>query len=461
MKKKKVYAIILAAGRGQRFGGDIPKQFSKLAGKYVIEHTVSIFEKHPLIDEIFIVTLPEYIQTVEELVLKNNWKKVTKILKGGETRQESSFIGINAIEDNDAYVLIHDAVRPFVNFELIDQIISKLSEYEAVDVAIPATDTIIRLNKKNFIIEDIPDRSSLWRGQTPQGFRLSIIREAHIRAKNENISKFTDDCGLVVHYKLGKVFVIKGYEENIKITHPIDLFIAEKIFQLKTYKLLKHLKLTKLKGKVGIVFGGSSGIGKAIVDLAKSFGIKIYGFSRKNGVDISNLENIEKVLREIYHREGKIDFIIVTAAVLRKKPLFQFSIEEIEEQIKINYLGSIFVAKASFPYLKKSKGHLILFSSSSYTRGRAFYSIYSSSKSAIVNLTQALAEEWEPYGIKVNVICPERTATPMRFKNFGKEPPESLLKPEQVALETLKVILTDITGQIVEVKKDVKMEKMV
>jgi 2-C-methyl-D-erythritol 4-phosphate cytidylyltransferase len=104
--------------------------------------------------------------------------------------------------------------------------------------------------------------------------------------------------------------------------------------------------------------------------------------------------------------------------------------------------------------LKESKGHLTLFTSSSYTRGRALYSTYSSIKSAIVNFAQAISEEWIPEGIKVNAICPDRTATPMRVSNFGKEAAGTLLTAEEVALKTLSVIESKSTGQVFEVKME-------
>jgi len=448
----KTYAIILAGGKGERFKSQIPKQFTKLAGKLVIEHTISVFEKHSLIDEIIIVTLPEYVSKVEELVIKNEWEKVSKVLIGGATRQESSFVGISAIEEPEAFVLIHDAVRPLISDRIISEVIRYLSDYDAVDVAIPSPDTIIEIGD-NQLIKRIPKRKYYWRGQTPQGFKLSVIKKAHLLAKENNFTNVTDDCGLILHYELGKVFVIKGDEANVKITTPLDIYIVDKIFQLRAIESVEDISLERLRGKVGVIFGASRGIGKALLELAKEKGVKTFGFSRSNGIDITVERQVENALREVYKKEGRIDFIIVTAGILRKKPLINFSSGEILEQINVNYIGSINVAKQAFSYLRESKGHLVLFTSSSYTRGRAFYSIYSSTKAAIVNLVQALSDEWSNYGIKVNAICPERTATPMRFENFGKEPPETLLSPEKVAEETLKLLLTSINGQVIEVRK--------
>lgn len=107
----------------------------------------------------------------------------------------------------------------------------------------------------------------------------------------------------------------------------------------------------------------------------------------------------------------------------------------------------------AFEYLKETKGKLLFFTSNSYIRGRAFCAVYSSTKAAIVNFVQAIAQEWEPLGTQVNCINPERTTTPMRVKNFGIEPESSLLTPQQVASVSIQSLLKDFTGQVIDVKK--------
>ncbi len=134
------------------------------------------------------------------------------------------------------------------------------------------------------------------------------------------------------------------------------------------------------------------------------------------------------------------------------------NIEDIIRDVNINYIGSINVLKSAIPYLKLSKGSFLLFASSSYTRGRADFAIYSSSKAALVNLTQAVAEELQNDNIKINIINPERTATPMRFENFGAEPEGSLLNPKTVAIASLLTILSDLSGQVVNVTRDKEEE---
>ena len=129
------------------------------------------------------------------------------------------------------------------------------------------------------------------------------------------------------------------------------------------------------------------------------------------------------------------------------------NINDVRKDIEINYIGAINVAKASIPYLQKTMGGILLFTSSSYTRGRALYSTYSSTKAGIVNLTQALAEELSSDKIKINVINPERTATPMRTKAFGKEPEDSLLSVEKAGKMSLKTLLSDLTGQVIDIRR--------
>lgn len=451
----KTYAIILASGTGERAKSHLPKQFIKVASKTLLEHTIEIFERNELINEIIIVTSALYRSLTEEIILKNNYKKITKILNGGETRSESSRIGVNSIEDNNSnsIVLIHDAVRPFLSQRIIYDCINALKNHDAVDVAIPSADTIIKVND-SLIIDEIPNRKQMMRGQTPQGFKLSLIKKAHLIAAQNNEKDVTDDCGLIVKYNLGKVHVVLGEEENIKITYPEDIFLADKLFQIKSLGVPKQISLDNLKNKVIVVFGASRGIGKSIIDIAQKYEAKIYGYSRSNDVDVTSIQQITAALERVHLAEGKIDYIINTAGILRMGKLESRDILDILEEININYIGSINVTKASITFLKETKGSLLLYTSSSYTRGRALYSVYSSTKAAIVNLVQGMSEELLKDDIKINVINPERTATPMRTENFGKEPPESLLPVEKVAEASLKVLLSDLRGQVIDVRKD-------
>ena len=301
------------------------------------------------------------------------------------------------------------------------------------------------------MINDIPKRKYLRRGQTPQAFKYGIIKEAHKLAEKDKNIEVTDDCGLIKQFGLGDIYVVEGDDFNIKITYPIDIDIADKLFQIRTFNIPKT-DLKKLKDKVVVIFGASRGIGESIFSYAEKYGAKVYGFSRENGGDVTDFKQVEHALEEVHQKENRIDCVINTAGILKIGKLEDRSNEDILDEINVNYIGSINAAKASQPYLRETKGCLILFASSSYTRGRANYSIYSSAKSAVVNLAQALAEEWEEDEIRVNVINPERTKTPMREENFGKEPDKTLLMPKVVAEATLHTLLSRCTGQVINVR---------
>lgn len=454
-------AIILAGGIGSRLNAGIPKQFLKVAGKTVIEHSISIFQKHPLVDEIAVVANEAYHRKIEEYAVKNNFTKIKKILASGIERHYSSLSAIKAYEhEEDCNLIFHDAVRPLLNPLILTKVIEALKEYEAVDVAIQSADTIIQVNEQN-VITNIPSRKLLRRGQTPQGFRLSIIKEAYEKALADPNFITTDDCGVVLKYLPDKkILVVEGEDANMKLTYKEDFYLIDKLFQLKEYsfqdKVLYDYEKEKLKRKVVVIFGASSGIGKELYDLCKHCEAYVYGFSRHlNGIDITNIDNIKKAYAQVINKEGKIDYIIDTASILYKQPLSHMSYTQIEESININYRGMVNVAKEAFPHLQKTKGHLVFYTSSSYTRGRMDYSIYSSTKCATVNFVQALAEEWGMFGINVNCVNPERTKTPMRLKNFGVEPEDTLLDAKDVAIVTAKLLLSNITGQVIDVKKQI------
>lgn len=218
-------AIILASGTGERFGENIPKQFFEFRGKTLLEHALDTFDRNKNIDEIILVTNPKFRDLAEEILARSSYTKITKVLNGGATRVESSYIGTSEAPD-DANVLIHDAVRAFVTPKIIDDNIEALKKYEAIGTAIDTIDTIVQVDE-NSVITAIPTRKYLKRVQTPQSFRATLIKQAHRLALKEKNTNFTDDCGLILHYKLAPIHIVEGDELNIKITHKNDLKVIE------------------------------------------------------------------------------------------------------------------------------------------------------------------------------------------------------------------------------------------
>ncbi len=222
-------AVILAAGSGSRTGLSTPKQFLPLGGKTVLEHSVQTFNDHPGIDEVVIVTAAEFIERVQAIVKANGWKKVSAVLPGGKERFDSSLAAVRHFADNpDAVMLFHDAARPLVSERIISDAIRAMERYDAVDVAIPAVDTIVQCNREGTHMESIQDRNLLWRMQTPQGFRQKTIQEAYRIALQDPQFTATDDCGTVLRYLPDvKVGIVRGSERNIKLTYADDLSLLE------------------------------------------------------------------------------------------------------------------------------------------------------------------------------------------------------------------------------------------
>ena len=454
----KTVAVILSGGSGTRFGGALPKQFTKLAGKAIIEYTIDEFEASPHVDEILIVSQTHHIERTWECIKRNQWQKVTKVITGGAERFDSTYSALQALRTypTETKILFHDAVRPLVNQTIIADCVAALDQFEAVDVVIPSSDTLVEVYDDG-CIANIPNRATMRRGQTPQAFKLGTIQQAYQKALAENRKVFTCDCGvtraMLPHIR---VATVAGSERNIKVTHPVDLFVAEKYLQAGSkIAFIEGDSLAELQNKNIVIFGGSSGIGLAMKEIALVNGAQVDVASRNhNGVDVCNIEQVQDYLAEIQAKRGHIDYIVNCVGFLIKKPLDTLTAEERHALININYTSAINVAIAAKPPLSHSNGMLLNFTSSSYTRGRAFYAIYSSANAAIVNFTQALAEEWVTDGIRVNCINPERTATPMRLSNFGEEPADLLLSAQEVAHTSLKVLLSNKTGIIIDVRKD-------
>ena len=179
----KNYGIILASGVGNRYGSDVPKQFVKIAGKTVFEHTIEVFEKAKEIDEIIVVITPDYRHFAEELILKNCYKKITKLLNGGETRKESSSIGIGSINDKEANVIIHDCARPFLSQRIIKDCVKALEKIE-IEIAMQYTD-----DYNSSIYSFVNNIHTPEGGTHEEGFRNALTRVLNNYGKTNKLFK--------------------------------------------------------------------------------------------------------------------------------------------------------------------------------------------------------------------------------------------------------------------------------
>lgn len=227
-----VVAIIVGGGSGERFGRAGGKQFAPLAGRTVLAHTLAAFEACTPIDEIVVVTHPDTVQECAELV--GAFVKVTAIVAGGNTRQDSVASGLAALPPEAEFIVVHDGARPLVLPETIAAVVEALrsSADDGVIVGHPSFDTVKRVDASNRVVAT-EDRAGIWLVQTPQAFRASALRAAYTSsAESPGALPATDDAALVERAG-GTVRVLPGPRDNVKITVPEDLAVAEQVLLVR------------------------------------------------------------------------------------------------------------------------------------------------------------------------------------------------------------------------------------
>lgn len=224
LKLKYTGAVIVAAGSASRMGG-IDKVMAPLGGDPMILRTVKAFCQCDAIKEIVIVTRSDLIVAIRDLC--SGMEKVTAVVAGGSSRQESVNLGLNALSKKVKLAAIQDGARPFVTWQLIDRVVRAANTYGAAAPAIPVKDTIKVV--KGGIVESTPDRKTLQAVQTPQVFDFDLLRGALKKAKDDG-AEVTDDCSAVERMGMS-VKIVEGDEKNIKITTPMDLKIAEMLLE--------------------------------------------------------------------------------------------------------------------------------------------------------------------------------------------------------------------------------------
>jgi 2-C-methyl-D-erythritol 4-phosphate cytidylyltransferase len=222
-KKKVVKAIILAGGYSKRMNLSVPKQLVKINHRPLLSYTLDVFEKSKAIESIVLVVHKKIISQSQTLIKQYGYKKIEQLCLGGKTRQQSVFNALQRIRDCD-YVVIHDAVRPFVTQKDISRIIKAVKEFGAATCAVKVIDTIVEA-EKNFLHRTLP-RHKLWHIQTPQAFKFDLIVKAHQKAYRAKIFDSTDDAQLVIRFK-DKTKIVEGSHKNLKVTTPFDLYLTK------------------------------------------------------------------------------------------------------------------------------------------------------------------------------------------------------------------------------------------
>ena len=452
----RAHAIVVAAGDGQRFGADRPKQFLRLAGEQILTRAVRAVAEAG-VDQIVVVGHPNWLPETEQAVAAAAITVPARVVAGGATRNESTRRGLSSLgAQADDIIVVHDGVRPLLPPDVVRAAMAPVREglADATDTVIPSADTLVVVDGERII--DIPDRARFKRGQTPQVFRMAVLERAYAAAEAAGDMRATDDCTLVLRYvPNARILAVAGDEVNAKITTRLDLVLADRMIQMRTLdsSAVGVAAENALRGQAMLVVGGTQGIGQAVAELAGSVGVRVEVAGRSNGLDVRDYSSVERQVVASASRLGGLDHVVVTAGILHVGLLVEADPAEVAEVVSVNLTGSLNAARAAYRHLCSSHGSLTLFASSSFTRGRASYVAYSASKAAVVNLAQGLADEWHDDGVRVNVISPERTDTPMRRRAFPDEDKAGMLSAGEVASATLGLIASGLTGQVLDVRR--------
>ncbi|NUW30150.1 bifunctional cytidylyltransferase/SDR family oxidoreductase [Nonomuraea sp. SMC257] len=419
--------VVLAGGVGQRMGLGRPKQLATVAGRTILEHSIALFDGSPDIDEVVVLMTPGLVDEARELVARAGFRKVTKVVEGGASRTESTWRALRAIGEDECDVLLHDAVRPLLEPRIITDCVRALRDHRAVEVAIPSSDTIFAVEPGpgGETITEVLDRSLLRRAQTPQCFRLSVIREAYERALADPgfaDRPATDDCGVVLRYLPDvPIHIVPGSERNLKITHPVDARIAAALFEASPVPALPEEDA--LAGRTVVLLdAGGAGVREA-AELASRHGARAVVLScERDGLRLDDPRSLAKALAGV----GRIDHLVLAVAAGGAGGLMEAADESVAEAAVSGYLGPVNVARAAYPRLMESGGGLLL-----CVPAGAEDPLGAPAEAAVTALARSLAAAWAGEGVRVNCVTGGGTA-------------------EETAGAWLAVLASRLTGQVVD-----------
>ncbi|MCR4792764.1 MAG: 2-C-methyl-D-erythritol 4-phosphate cytidylyltransferase [Lachnospiraceae bacterium] len=250
MKRKKNALVLLAGGRGSRMHSDVPKQFMMLGDKPLIWHALNTVQRSELIDEVVLVSSSDDIPVIRDIVDRNGFDKVSHITSGGKERFLSVVNGVLALSEKNGsceafdggpeVILIHDGARPFLDDGIIERCLEGVTETGGCVAAVPSKDTV-KLAGEDGIVTSEPPRSKVWCMQTPQVFDSRILFDVCRRVKEEmssddpkvkeRLSGITDDARMVSLFTDTRIKLVMGSYENLKVTTPEDIIIAERILE--------------------------------------------------------------------------------------------------------------------------------------------------------------------------------------------------------------------------------------
>jgi 2-C-methyl-D-erythritol 4-phosphate cytidylyltransferase len=413
-------AVILASGEGGRYGSSVPKQFVKLNGKPIIHYVLDEYIKSSLFDKILIV-----INDLRYSYLFKNYK--IKIIKGGATRTQSIYNAIQyAKRFNPINIIFQDSVRPMIKAEDLPVFIDYLKKFDAVSAAEIITDSMYPAVCR----EDFKLITS------PEAFKFKALVECF---KTENAQYTSIYPHLSAKYFTKRIFL---NHPNYKITYPYDIFTLEQLIKYNQYE--KNIPI--LENKTILVLGASGGIGQAVVKELAEYKCKVIAPSSKE----LNLST------DFSHTLPLADIIINASGIAHKNE--EGILKHYNNMMNINFRANVIILEEVLKWNRHNKPvSIILVSSSSATRGRPGFTIYSASKTAVHSLVESRAAELAQHKIYLNCICPEKVNTPFWKKLNTSINKKEALTPDEVVKVILSYCDTTKYGQIIHIKKGMKI----
>jgi ribitol-5-phosphate 2-dehydrogenase (NADP+) / D-ribitol-5-phosphate cytidylyltransferase len=391
-----ISAVILANGKGERFGSTIPKQFVSLNGKPVIQYSIDVLEK--FCDEIIIVSDVPY--------------KMYKTVKGGSTRTESARNGFQ--ECKGKHILIHDAVRPYISTKVVANVVDLLKKGElVVDTAIPVVDGYLEKTDRGIVPMDKQGR---YLSQTPEGFDAEVLKLAFARADHS----YQDEVSMVWDTLGVRPTIVDGNYLNDKITFEQDLGDAEGVLKFRQEAIT-----TQARDKHTLILGGTGGIGSACAKKMKdsvAYGSQDVDLSKEFFIDLRRYE-------AIIHSAGTFG----------------------EKEMEVNFNSCVRLVELAEE--QNWEGNIVFLSSTAATFGRSAYPIYSASKAALNAYIEARHEELASKGIYINAIAPARTNTELQRKLNPTVKPEEMIDPDYVADYVIRYTDTKAHGHIIYLRR--------
>jgi 2-C-methyl-D-erythritol 4-phosphate cytidylyltransferase len=410
---RKVVAIILAGGKGERFGSEVTKPFLSLNGKPVIDYSLDVIA--PLVDDVIVVSPKPY----------KNYKWAAP----GALRQQSVESGLNACPEDTKYVIIHDAARPFITTEMIQRMIRYLM------IGVPSLCTAVQITDGYAEGCHIESKANRFLTQTPEGFDFRVLKRAYTRISHvDNI--FDGDAHLLWKVEGILPFMVPGIPLNSKITFPKDLDNAEGILRYNNAPITTS---PNLKNKRFLLFGGTGGIGSSCKRIIEESG---------GLVDSPRRPNYDLCAPWNYHRLKFEDYagIVHAAGVYTTdtRPCTMFEINT----------GSCYHLML-MALEQKWQGNMVFLSSAAATYGRKGIAMYSASKAALNSLIESMHDELAETGIFVNAIAPAKVDTKLQSTINPGADPAQMLKPDFVAGYVARYLDTKEHGHIIYLRNGI------